>query len=74
METEGIIKVMGCTHWMNYLVLVEKWEGKLRIYLDLQDLNRAIQTPHCPMRTPEDTLPELTGAKLFTKIDIWYRY
>ena len=43
--------------------------GKLRICLDPQDLNKAIQRPHYPMKTLDDILPNLGGAKFFTKLD-----
>ncbi|KAK3107010.1 hypothetical protein FSP39_004902 [Pinctada imbricata] len=71
METEGIItKVTEPTQWVNSLVVVETSSGKLRVCLDPRDLNKAIQRPHYPMRTLEDTLPELSGAKIFTKLDL----
>ena len=70
MESEGILaKVTEPTQWVNSLVVVET-NNKLRVCLDPRDLNKAIQRPHYPMRTLEDTLPELAGAKVFTKLDL----
>ncbi|XP_014667284.1 PREDICTED: uncharacterized protein K02A2.6-like [Priapulus caudatus] len=43
--------------------------GDLRVCLDPKDLNKAIARPHHPMRTLEDILPVLTGAKYFSKLD-----
>ena len=65
-----IAKVTEPTPWVNSLVVVEKpRSGKLRVCLDPQSLNRAIQRPHYPSRTFEDILPELSKARYFTKLD-----
>jgi len=71
MEKANIItKVSTPTEWVNSLVVVEKpLSNKLRICLDPKDPNKAILRPHYPMRKLEDLLPELTGAKYFTKLD-----
>lgn len=69
MEKANIIaKVSTPTEWVNSLVVVEK-SNKLRVCLDPRDLNKAILRPHYPMRTLDDILPHLTGAKYFTKLD-----
>ncbi|MCG7879449.1 MAG: RNase H-like domain-containing protein, partial [Candidatus Thiodiazotropha endolucinida] len=65
-----IAKVTEPTEWVNSMVAVEnKNTGKLRICLDPQHLNKAILRPHYPMRTLEDILPHLSGAKYFSKLD-----
>lgn len=70
MEMADIIaKVNAPTPWVNSLVVVEKSSGKLRVCLDPQHLNKAIQRPHYPMKTLEEILPDLNGAKYFTKLD-----
>ena len=71
MESQGIIsKVSEPTKWVNSLVVVEKpHSGKLRICLDPRDLNKAIIRPHYPSKTLEEVLPQLSGAKHFTKLD-----
>ena len=71
MVQQGIIcKVTEPTKWVNSMVIVEKpSSGKLRICLDPCDLNKAILRPHYPMKTLEDVLPQLSGAKYFTKLD-----
>ena len=70
MEADGIIaKVTEPTQWVNSLVVVET-SSKLRVCPDPRDVNKAIKRPHYPMRTLEDALPELTGVKVFTKLDL----
>ena len=39
------------------------------VSLDPRDLNKASLRPHYPVRTLEDVLPNLTGAKFVTKLD-----
>lgn len=68
-QADIIAKVTEPTKWVNSLVVVEKRSGKLRICLDPQDLNKAILRPHYPMHTLDDILPQLSGAKFFTKLD-----
>ena len=70
MENADIIaKVTTPTKWVNSLVVFEKAPGKLRVCLDPQDLNKAILRPHYPMRTLDDVMPQLSGARYFTKLD-----
>ena len=68
-KAEVITKVITPTKWVNSLVAFEKAPGKLRVCLDPQDLNNAILRPHYPMRTLDDIMPQLSGARYFTKLD-----
>ena len=69
-QQQIIAKVTEPTEWVSSLVVVQKPEsGKLRICLDPRDLNRAILRPHYPSKKIEEILPELSGAKYFTKLD-----
>ena len=68
-KAEVIAKVTTPTKWVNSLVTFEKAPGKLRVCLDLQDLNNAILRPHYPMRTFDDVMPQLSGARFFTKLN-----
>lgn len=69
-QSDVITKVSTPTQWVNSIVIVEKsLSGKLRICLDPQESNKAILRPHYPMRTLDDILPHLSGAKYFTKLD-----
>lgn len=54
---------------MNSLVIVEKQNGSIRICLDPRDLYKAIRRPRYPMKTLNDVLLLLSGAKYFTKLD-----
>ena len=52
------------------MVVIPKKDGKLRICLDPQDLNRAILREHYPLPTIEEVATRLHGAKVFTVLDV----
>ncbi|XP_068712222.1 uncharacterized protein [Montipora foliosa] len=62
-----IEKVNGPTSWVNPLVAVEKSNGDVRICLDMRQANRAILREKHPVPTIEETLQEMSGAKVFSK-------
>ena len=43
--------------------------GKLRMWIDPRDLNRAIKRPKYQMPTVDEVLPKLSKAKVFTVLD-----
>ena len=47
----------------------KKSNGKIRLCLDPQPLNRALKRCHYPILTIEEVLPDLANAKVFTKLD-----
>ena len=71
LETLDVIeKVNGPTSWVNPLVAVEKPNGDVRICLDMRQANRAILREKHPVSTIEETLQEMSGAKVFSKLDL----
>jgi len=58
------------TAWVNSLVYRRKANGRLRLCLDPKDLNEAIQREHHSTSTLEEILPKLSGAKLFSIVDV----
>ena len=70
MENKGIVaKVTEPTEWVYALVCVEKPNGNLRVCIDPKALNDCIQRPYYPMRTIDDIIAKLTGAKFFSVLD-----
>lgn len=69
-ESKVINRVIEPTKWVNSLAISEKpGSGKLRVCLDPRNLNQAILRPHYRMKTLEDIIPTLTGARYFSKLD-----
>ena len=69
MENDGVIKKQEePTDWVNSMVIVET-PKELRICLDPRDLNKAIKREHFPMKTIEEVVQNMPGAKVFSKLD-----
>ena len=58
------------TDWVNSLVITEKKNGQIRLYIDPKDLNKAIKCEHFQLHTKEEILRKLTGARFFSKMDV----
>ena len=65
-----IIKEEEPTDWVSSLVVTEKPNGKLRVCIYPQHLNRTLKKNHYQLPVIEDILPELTDVKLFSKADL----
>ena len=51
------------------MVVVPKPSGQVRICEDLKCLNECVQTEFHPLLHVEETVAQLTGAQVFTKLD-----
>ena len=70
MENAGIIsKVTEPTPWCAGMVVVPKKSGKLRICVDLKPLNQSVLREVHPLPKVDETLAQLAGAKVFSKLD-----
>ena len=70
LEQQGVIeKVTQATDWVSAIVVNKKSDGKTRLCLDPQPLNRALKRCHYPIPTIEEVFPDLANAKVFTKLD-----
>ncbi|XP_061727723.1 uncharacterized protein K02A2.6-like [Cydia pomonella] len=66
----GIIEpVDEPTDWVSSIVLVEKPDGKLRLCIDPQNLNKAIKRSHFQLPTLDEVTANLSGAKYFSHLD-----
>ena len=77
LKLDVIEKVEGPTSWVNPsvvvdnpLVVVEKPNGDIRICLDMRQANQAIVREKHPVPTVEETLQEVSYAKIFSKLDL----
>lgn len=70
MEAQGIIsKVDIPTPWCSGMVPVLKKSGSVRICVDLQKLNESVQQEVHPLPRVDETLGQLAGAEVFSKLD-----
>ena len=70
MESLGVIsKVDEPTSWCAGMVVVPKKTGKVRICVDLKPLNESVLRKVHPLPKVDETLAQLTGAKVFSKLD-----
>ena len=71
LKEHGIIKTVDTpTDWVSSLVLVKKPNGKLRVCIHPQPLNKALKRSHYPLPVIDDLLPDLSKAKVFSVCDV----
>ena len=70
MESLGVIsKVDEPTPWCAGMVVVPKRDGSVRICVDLKPLNTNVLREVHPLPKVDDTLAQLSGARVFSKLD-----
>lgn len=70
MESLGVIeKVERPTTWCSGMVVAPKSNGKVRICVDLTQLNKSVLRETYPLPHLEDTLASLEGSQYFSKMD-----
>ena len=70
MERLGVIaRVKVPTEWCAGMVVVLKPNGKIRICVDLTKLNHSVLRERHPLPAVEQTLAQLAGAQVFSKLD-----
>ena len=70
MEKLGVIeKVEDPTEWCAGMVVVPKADGRVRICVDFTKLNKSIRRKWHLLPAVDQTLAQITGAKIFTKLD-----
>jgi hypothetical protein len=67
-ELDVITSVSEPTEWVNQFVVAEKSTGKLRVCLDPAQLNKLLKRKHYHLPVIDDVLPQLSKAKVFTKL------
>ena len=70
MENLGVIsQVAEPTDWCAGMVVVMKPNNRVRICVDLTKLNENVRREHHPLPAVEQTLAQVAGAKVFSKLD-----
>ena len=64
------------TEWVSQIVVAMKKSGELRVCIDPKPLNAALKIERYQIPVIDDLLPDLTDARVFTKVDLasafWY--
>ena len=70
MERNGVIaKVNKPTEWFAGMVVVPKPNSRVRICVDLTRLNQSVKRERHPLPAVDQTLAQLAGAKVFSKLN-----
>ena len=70
MENLGVIsKIDQPTPWCAGMVVVPKKSGKVCICIDLKPLNSSVLREIHPLPAVDETLAQLSGAAIFSKLD-----
>ena len=70
MERNGVIsRIDEPTKWCAPMIVTPKSNEKIRLCVDLTQLNRYVQCKNHPLPTTDTTLGKLTGAKFFSLLD-----
>ncbi len=64
-----IVKIQEPTDWCTGMVVVPKPNGKVRICVDLTNLNQSVQRERHPLPAIDQILAQLAGAKVFSTLD-----
>ena len=74
MEIGVLAPVEEPTEWVSQMAVVKKQDGSLRICIDPQPLNEALQREYYRLPTFNDVLPTLNNAKIFSKLDVKHAF
>ncbi len=74
METAGIWEKVETSEWVHPLVTVPKPNDKVRVTTDLTALNKYVIPDRYPLPNIKDLLLEISGARVFSKIDLTKAY
>lgn len=69
MEKGIVTNVDEPTDWLNNIVIIEKPDKSLRIYLDPQHLNKNIVEENFPIPTLDEITPKLLNKSVYTVLD-----
>ena len=75
LESANIITKVNFSNWAAPIVVVPKKDGKLRLCGDYKvTLNPSLEIDKYPLPKPEDLFANLSGGKVFSKIDLSQAY
>ena len=69
-QRKVISPIQEPTDWVSSMIAAKKPDGNIRLCIDPHYLNLALKRSHYPLPVIEEILPELSKAKVFTKVDL----
>ena len=69
LEKEIRFPVTETQNWCSSMVVVTKPNGKVHICVDYTQLNKAVKRQIHPMHSVDESLSQLAGSKIFSKLD-----
>ena len=73
-EWDIVEKVDQPSKWISPIRVVEKPNGKVRLCVDMRRANSAVKRVRYPIPTVEETIQDLNGCVVFSKIDLRMGY
>ena len=71
LEKNDIIeKTSGPTPWVSNIVAVPKQNNTVRLAIDMRQANKAILRERFPMPNIDETLQQMNGASVFSRLDL----
>ena len=67
-KLDVITPVTKPTDWVSQAMILQKADKSVRLYIDPRPLNQALKRERYHLATFEELLPDLAGAKVFTKV------
>ncbi|XP_065222486.1 uncharacterized protein LOC135847033 [Planococcus citri] len=74
LELDVIELVTEASRWVSPIILEPKGEDDYRLCVDMRRANEAVLMEKHPIPTMEDFEPEITDARVFSKIDLRWAY
>ncbi|XP_064464259.1 uncharacterized protein LOC135375498 [Ornithodoros turicata] len=74
LEKEDILERVEASEWVSPIVVIPKKDGKIRLCVDLREVNKAIIPDLFPLPHTEELLNALAGAQYFSRIDLRSAY
>ena len=74
LQDEGYIEPIEASEWVSPIVVAHKPDGRVRLCIDLCDVNSKIIVERYPMPNIHELLSTLESAKVFTTIDLISTY
>jgi hypothetical protein len=65
----GFIRPCRYAEWISSIVLIQKKDGRWRVYVDFRDLNRATPKDEYPMHVVETLINAAAGNKIMSFMD-----